>query len=329
MNSVIVENERYTVDPLYQWDVNQVLEVRGLSLPSIPEIHFTNDAMERSIVRQATTDDAGIITVRIPNSLLQKPYTIKAYICIYEGDTFKSLYAVSIPVKARKMPTDYTLENDEEIYSFNKLENLLTNTLVELTEKYDKTVADLDAKYDATETALSEKYTGLNNKYAEVNAKYEDTNTKYNEAVASVQASDAKLKTAITNLETATAKAEQAKENFDSAAKAYNDSAEMIDQFVEDYDDILTTLQGKANKSTVVEATLSASGWSDNTYSFEGDYPVATYDIEIALNGTATVEQAEAFNSAQIVGSATSNIVTAFGDIPTVDIPIIIKAVAK
>ena len=132
MNSVIVENERYTVDPLYQWDKNQVLEVRGLSLPAIPEIHFTNDAMERSIVRQATMDDAGIITVKIPNSLLQKPYTIKAYICIYEGDTFKSLYAVSIPVKARKKPSDYTIENDEEIYSFNALENLVNNTVVNL-----------------------------------------------------------------------------------------------------------------------------------------------------------------------------------------------------
>ena len=329
MSSVIVENDRYTVDPLYQWDVNQDLEVRGLSLPSIPEIHFTNDAMERSIVRQATMDDAGIITVKIPNSLLQKPYTIKAYICIYEGDTFRSLYAVSIPVKARKMPTDYTLENDEEIYSFNKLENLLNNTLVELTEKYDKTVADLDAKYDATETALNKKYTELNNKYTEVNAKYEGTNARYTEAVAKVEESNAKLETANTELETATAKAEQSKTDYDSAAKAYSDASDMVNQFLEDSEDILATVQSKANKSTVVEATLSASGWSDNTYSFEGDYPVATHDIEIALNGPATAEQAEAFNSAQIVGSATSNIVTAFGDIPTVDIPIIIKAVAK
>lgn len=282
MSSVIVENDRYTVDSLYQWDANQVLEVRGLSLPSIPEIHFTNEAMDRSIPRQATMNDAGIITVNIPNSLLQKPYTIKAHICIYEGDTFKTLYTISIPVKARKKPTDYTIENDEEIYSFNALENLVKNA----------------------------------------EAKYEDTNYKYIEAVAKVDESNAKLIKA-------TAEAEQAKKDRDSAAKAYNDASDMVDQFLEDSEDILSTLQTKANKSSVVGATLSASGWSGNTYSFEGDYPVATHDIEIALNGTATAEQAEAFNSAQIVGSVTTNIVTAFGDVPTVDIPIIVKAVAK
>ena len=300
MSSVIVENDRYTVNSLYQWDVNQVLEISGLSLPSTPEIHFTNEAMDRCIVRQATMDAAGIITVNIPNSLLQKHYTITAYICIYEGDTFKSLYAVNIPVKARKMPSDYTIENDEEIYSFNKLENLINNTLANVNTEYSK----IEAKYN------------------EVNDKYESTVIKYSEAVA-------KVDDANTKLETATANATQAKTDYDSAASNYNQASEMINHFLEDYDDVLTMIQNKANKSSVIEATLSASGWSGNSYSFETTYPVASYDIEIALNSTATEAQAEAFNSAQIVGNATTNIVKAYGTVPTVNIPIIIKAVAK
>ena len=85
----------------------------------------------------------------------------------------------------------------------------------------------------------------------------------------------------------------------------------------------------KANKSTISTSTMSASGWSDSVYSFESTYPVATYDIEVALDSTATIEQAEAFNGAQIVGSATSNVVKAYGIVPTVDIPICIKAVMK
>ena len=289
MNSSSIENERYTVDPLYQWDKNQVLEIKGLSLPSIPEIHFTNEAMDRSIVRQSTITDAGIITADIPNSLLQKPYTIKAYVCIYEGDTFKSLRTISIPIKARKKPTDYTLENDEEVYSFNALENLVKNA---------------EANYN------------------EVNAKYEDINRKYIEAVKSVNEANAKLETAIAN-------EEQSKKDYDEAKEFYNDASNTLNAINENYGDILTAVQRKSNKSNVVAATLSASGWSGNTYSFENDYPLAIFDIEIALDSTATEGQAEAFNSAQIVGSATSNIVTAFGDIPTVDIPIIIKAVAK
>ena len=167
MSNVIVKSNRYTVDPLYQWDLNQVLTIYGLSLASIPEIHFTNTGMDRAIVRQATMDDAGVISADVPNSLLQKPYTITAYVCIYEGDTFKSLYAIEIPVKARKKPGDYTIENNEELYSFNALENQIVNLMNliedhnqvdnELSEKY----GNLDSKYEKAKTDLDNKFTQL------------------------------------------------------------------------------------------------------------------------------------------------------------------------
>ena len=86
-----------------------------------------------------------------------------------------------------------------------------------------------------------------------------------------------------------------------------------------------------ARKPIITTTTLLASSWDSTakTYSFETGYPNASYDIEISLDSTATSEQAEAFNGAQIVGSATSNIIKAYGDVPTVDIPIILKVVTK
>ena len=86
-----------------------------------------------------------------------------------------------------------------------------------------------------------------------------------------------------------------------------------------------------AYKHNIDTSLLESSKWdsSTKTYSFETKYPKATYDIEIALNSTATSEQAEAFNGAQIAGSATSNIIKAYGYVPTVDIPIIIRVVTK
>lgn len=85
------------------------------------------------------------------------------------------------------------------------------------------------------------------------------------------------------------------------------------------------------NKPTVSGTILLVSSWDSvaKTYSFETNYPTSTYDIEIALDSTATSEQAEGFNGAQIVGSATSNTIKAYGDVPTVDIPVIIKVVTK
>lgn len=88
-------------------------------------------------------------------------------------------------------------------------------------------------------------------------------------------------------------------------------------------------LNTKENKATITTATLLASGWSNGTYSFETGYPEATYNLEIALDSTATTAQAEAFNGAQIAGSATSNTIKAYGIVPTVDIPVVLKVVRK
>nr|DAO87656.1 MAG TPA: hypothetical protein [Caudoviricetes sp.] len=141
---IVNKGDRYTVDPLFQWDINQTLEIHGLSLASDPEIHFSTEVLNGAIVRQATRDSKGIITVKIPNSLLQKPYKIDVFVCVYEGETFQSLYKMSIPVNARKRPFDYTLEDtDEEIYSFNELENQLYETLKTLTLTCDNALLDL------------------------------------------------------------------------------------------------------------------------------------------------------------------------------------------
>lgn len=75
--------------------------------------------------------------------------------------------------------------------------------------------------------------------------------------------------------------------------------------------------------------TMLAASWASNTYSFEADYPAADYNISIEVAPTATTEQFEAFVEAMICGNATSNVATALGDVPTVDIPVIVKAVRK
>lgn len=86
---------------------------------------------------------------------------------------------------------------------------------------------------------------------------------------------------------------------------------------------------GFEKKATYVSGTLLAASWVDNTYSFEATYPFASYDIEIQPASTATAEQVEAYGGAMIVGNIDSNVATAKGDVPAVDIPIIIKVVAK
>lgn len=117
----------YVTDSLNQWDLNQVLQVTGLNLTTVPEVHFSNANTDRAIVRQATMANQ-VVSVGVPNSLLQDPLRIYAHIGIYEGDTFKVVELVEIPVNPRKRPADYQIQgNDEEVYSFKQLENALAN----------------------------------------------------------------------------------------------------------------------------------------------------------------------------------------------------------
>lgn len=86
---------------------------------------------------------------------------------------------------------------------------------------------------------------------------------------------------------------------------------------------------GAANAPTFFSGTLYADNWENKTYSFEDDYPSISYDIWISVAPSATESQYDAFCQSKICGSYQNNIVKAVGTVPTVDIPIIIKAVSK
>lgn len=119
--------DSYVTDSLYQWDLNQILTITGLNLVNAPEIHFSNANMDRAIVRQSTMTNH-VISANIPNSLLQVPLTIKVNIGIYEGDIFKVIEKILIPVIPKTRPSDYQIQDsDEEIYSFNHVLNALAN----------------------------------------------------------------------------------------------------------------------------------------------------------------------------------------------------------
>ena len=77
--------------------------------------------------------------------------------------------------------------------------------------------------------------------------------------------------------------------------------------------------------------TILTAGWNANTkvYSFEADFPNAICDIEIELDSTATESQLEAWSSAKVTAVFGTNKIKALGDVPTVDIPVIVKAVDK
>ena len=72
---------------------------------------------------------------------------------------------------------------------------------------------------------------------------------------------------------------------------------------------------------------ISAAAWSNGVYSFESEFPNTYYDIEVELDSTATSEQLDAWSRAKPTAVFGTNTMKALGDVPTVDIPVIVKFV--
>lgn len=151
----------YETDSLNQWDKNQTLTVQGLDLESNPEVRFSNFDMQRAIVKIGSYVD-GVLTVGIPDSLLQSAYTIRADICIREDNRVNTIETVLIPVIPGVKPEDYVLDTGDEVYSFVELESKVANaipvetfnqTVAGLVDKptFEETVADLTTKEEFSE----------------------------------------------------------------------------------------------------------------------------------------------------------------------------------
>ena len=108
-------------------------------------------------------------------------------------------------------------------------------------------------------------------------------------------------------------------------ASAVQVSLDKADSALQEHQDI----SGKANAPTFSQYTILTSGWSSGVYSFESDFPNATCDIEIELDSTATESQVEAWSNAKPTAVFGTNTMKALGDVPTVDIPVIVKKVIK
>ena len=89
--------------------------------------------------------------------------------------------------------------------------------------------------------------------------------------------------------------------------------------------------EGKENKPTYVDYTLSASLWSssDGTYSLESIFAHTLYNIGVLTSSEMTKEQAVAYGKAMIVGNKSTNVLKALGDIPDVNIPIILEVTER
>ena len=275
---------RYRVDHLYQWDKNQALEISGLTVPNTPEIHFVNKSMSLALVRHARKDANGIITVDIPNVILEKPLPIDVYICAYEGELFRTLYALQIPVKARTKPADYIYEKEDEVLSFNALNNRLTDSIANMQTLVDNAVESVNKKYDDTYESLVikcdetlEELTARCEAYlAELKTKNDATlqslTNKCNETVNSV---NTKCDNTVSSVN------KKCDDTLNALTEAFNERVENLRNEVVG-DDVVSLEEKVTNLVTVLNnISIASSAWSNKTYTISSDKITANSIIDI------------------------------------------------
>ena len=151
---------------------------------------------------------------------------------------------------------------------------------------------------EAAKTTAQSAATTATNKASEASSSATSANSSKNAAANSATNAGS----AATRAESAAARAEKAADEAEAAAGG-------------DY----------AGKSTMTEATLLAANWADGNYTLALDGVTATSNVEVLPGLNITAEELEALQGANIQdgGQAAGAItIKAFGDVPTIDIPI-------
>lgn len=96
---------------LWQYDYGQVLRITGKEFPKVTEVQFSLQQSGGHTLDRIGTFDNGVLSVKIPNELLQNKgatsdYTIYAFVYLSGDESGNTKYMIQLPVESRPEPTD-------------------------------------------------------------------------------------------------------------------------------------------------------------------------------------------------------------------------------
>ena len=158
MVTAIFENEKriLKVLGLWQYDHDQVLQIEGLDLPAMVQVHFATSEWDGKTENRVAATSNKITTVNIPDALLREcpksayssdSYSIFAWIYIDDGTTGKTEYRIELVVGRRAEPAELTSEDEDR----------LADTLTQIS----KVANNLDAKEKTNETNIKANTTAI------------------------------------------------------------------------------------------------------------------------------------------------------------------------
>lgn len=285
---------------LWQYDYGQVLRIAGKEFPKVTEVQFSLKQSGGHTLDRIGTSNNGLLTVQIPNELLQNKgatsdYTIYAFLYL-SGDGFgNTKYMIQLPVESRPEPTDPSEDPSTDPSIFKDAVNAVNASAdrAEAAEKSAKESADKAKEYaesagkskgdveKARDNAISaigtEKESALRGIASKTDESVQKLQSQAEESQNSIKQSISDATEKKTELDGAISNATDAKGNLEKAVKSAGNAKKDLDASV-----------GKAGEAkTSLDSSISSAG-----------------EKQLALD--ATVEQANAVDASlkEQIGSA-------------------------
>lgn len=316
------------IDDVWQYDFGQTLQISGLSLPPIIEIHYANKGRDTAIPQVGVTKD-GITTAPIPKEILSEKGSFTAYIFVTDGESGETCYTINGYVNKRPPVKGFNAPEDQEILhaavgAVNAAAERAESAETKATEAAKQTAED--AKQTAADRAeterLVESVSGIGEQVTKVENLTKQAQTSATNAALSEQAA----KTAETNAQTAQAGAETAEGNAELAernVKASEQAVEKAKQLVtqmgqevlKNKNHVDQTVQ--AFDQTAQQAVADVNNAGQTQTERVQDAGNAAVESVKAAQGTATkaveTAKAEAVKAVQTEGTTQTGNVTAEG----------------
>ena len=317
------------IDDVWQYDFGQTLQISGLSLPPIIEIHYANKGRDTAIPQVGVTKD-GITTAPIPKEILSEKGSLTAYIFVTDGESGETCYTINGYVNKRPPVEGFNTPEDQEI--FHAAVGAV-NAAAERAESAEAkaTEAASQASEDAAQTSkdreeverLVESVSGIGEQVVKVENLTKQAQTSATNAALSEQAA----KTAETNAQTAQAGAKAAEGNAELAernVKASEQAVEKakqlvaqmgqevltnknhVDQTVQAFDQTAQQAVANVNNAGQTQTERVQSAGNTAVESVKAAQTVATQAVETA--------KTEATNALQAEGATQTGNVSAEGE---------------
>lgn len=131
----VYNSDESVLKMLTQWDRDVYIYFRNDDMYKADEVHFFNSQSDSSYVVSATEEADGRIKVKIPNVLLEQPYTITALAFIEYDDGFRAGYRSFINVTPRPHPDNFISEDSEDYHMITELKKEVLEKMAEYAEE--------------------------------------------------------------------------------------------------------------------------------------------------------------------------------------------------